>query len=111
MSPELLFTSFLSIRTYHPIYSELFSEESKMLFMIVLGSVLAIIAKKFSEKEENGIYPVFLAVIFAVLAVPLRLFTKGLIAPDKLYHAFTLQFDKLDKVLLLYRLNSLIIYC
>lgn len=85
----------LSRRTYHPFYSELFSEESKMLFMIVLGSVLAIITTKFSDKEDNRIYPVFLTVIFAVLAAPLSLYTKGLIAPDKLYHAFALFFCSL----------------
>lgn len=84
---------------YYPLYSELFSIESMLLYMIIAGAALAMNANQKSSFQETSHFSGYFAILFAVLAVPVRLMTRGLIDCDTLYFAFVMFF------------SSLLLYC
>lgn len=87
------------IGIYYPLYSELFSIESILLYMIIGGAALAMKANQKGSSQETSNFTGYLAILFAVLAVPAKLMTRGLIDCDTLYFAFVMFF------------SSLLLYC
>ncbi|MBU1108464.1 MAG: hypothetical protein KKB51_17445 [Candidatus Riflebacteria bacterium] len=83
------------VRSYYPLYSELFSIESILLYMIIAGAALAMKANQNSDSQQASHFTGHLAIFFAVLAVPARLMTRGLIDCDTLYFAFVMFFSSL----------------
>ena len=80
-------------RIYHPIYSELFSTDSMMLFMVIVGAIIASRANRETDSREISRVPGHLALFFAVAAVPMQMMTRNLIDCDTLYYAFIMFFS------------------
>lgn len=81
------------IRTYHPLWSELFAFESILVYLIIAGAVLAQWAERETPVEEEWRFPGRFAVLFAVMAVPVKLMTHNLIVYDTSFFAFVLFFS------------------
>ncbi|MDD3148183.1 MAG: hypothetical protein PHD82_12855 [Candidatus Riflebacteria bacterium] len=83
------------IGIYYPLYSEIFSIESILLYMIIGGAALAMMANHDSESRETSPLTGYLAILFAVLAVPAKLMTRNLIELDTAFFAFVMFFSSL----------------
>ncbi|MBU1109945.1 MAG: hypothetical protein KKB51_24905 [Candidatus Riflebacteria bacterium] len=98
--------SFLKIQSFHlyeythmmgfysPL-SELFAAENILLCMILAGAFLSLNASKHTDKNLVSTFPNNLAVLFAVLAVPVRLMTNGLLVYDTSYFGFIIFFSSI----------------
>ncbi len=86
------------IRIYYPLYSEIFAFESILVYLIIAGAILAQWAEKETPVEEVWRFPGRLAMLFAILAVPARLMTNGLIFYDTSFFAFVMFFSLIMSV-------------
>jgi hypothetical protein len=81
------------VRLYYPFYSDFFSAESVMMYMVIIAAALANYLQPEEYDHHNARFAENLAMFFAVAAVPVRFMTNGWLIYETAFYAFIMFFS------------------